>query len=94
MLGRLSPILAVIGGLTLILLALPTVIVVSTSFTETRIVSFPPRGFTFKWYLELFSTEWFVKTFMNSLYAAAICTAQSIPVGVAAALALNKYKVR
>ncbi|MEM3109343.1 MAG: ABC transporter permease [Candidatus Bathyarchaeia archaeon] len=92
--NKLSPILAAVGAFTLILLALPTIIVVSTSFTETRMVAFPPRGFTLKWYLELLSTEWFIKTFMNSLYAAAICTTLSIPVGVAAALALNKYRVR
>lgn len=92
--NKLNLILSLLGALNLILLSLPTIIVVSTSFTEARIVSFPPKGFTFKWYLELFSTEWFTKTFMNSLYAATICTALSIPIGVAAALALNRYRIK
>jgi len=92
--NKLILILMIVGVFNLLLLALPTLIVVSTSFTETKIVSFPPKGFTFKWYSELFSTEWFLKTFMNSLYAATICTMLSIPVGISAALALNRYRLK
>jgi len=90
----MKPILVLVVAFCILLLILPTIIVFATSFTESEIVTFPPKGFTLRWYFELAVTGWFLRTFLNSLYAATFCTILSVPVGVLTALALNRYKVR
>ena len=42
-------------------LLLPIFAIVTTSFTELGYVSFPPKGFTFKWYLDVFDRPGFGK---------------------------------
>lgn len=91
---RIRPLLVVLIVFCLLLLLLPTIIVFTTSFTESEIVAFPPKGFTLRWYSQLAVTGWFLRTFLNSLYAATFCTVLSIPVGVFTALALNRYRIR
>ncbi len=93
-LGKIKPLLIFFVVFDLVLLFLPTLIVFLSSFTESTMVAFPPKGFTFKWYTELAVTEWFLRTFLNSLYAATFCTIISVPVGVFTAIALNKYRLR
>jgi putative spermidine/putrescine transport system permease protein len=34
----------------ILILSVPTIIVVGASFTTSSMISFPPEGFTFKWY--------------------------------------------
>ena len=38
--------MAALGGLTVFYLLAPTLVIVPMSFTEARILSFPPEGFT------------------------------------------------
>ena len=47
----------VIGGLALLaafIIVAPVVIVLATSFTEGQALKFPPKGFSFTWYEQLF----------------------------------------
>ena len=40
--------------LIFVFLLAPLVVVICTSFGESRFVTFPPQGFTLKWYAEAF----------------------------------------
>jgi len=91
---QLSVLFTIIVAFDLIVLFLPSVIVFLSSFSDSKILSFPPVGFTVRWYEQLARTDWFLRTLMNSVYAAVLCTILSIPVGVSAAIALNRYRVR
>ena len=76
------------------LFIMPNLIIVVASFTESEVITFPPRGLTLKWYPEALTSEWFMKGLINSLIAAGFCTLLSIPVGVFAAYALLRMRIR
>lgn len=78
----------------LVFLAIPTIIVLITSFTASEIISFPPNGLSLKWYIALFQREDFHRAFLRSTEVSLICTAIAIPAGVLAALAMVRYRIR
>lgn len=83
-----------IVALDLIFLSLPTIIVVAASFTASDVVTFPPKGFSLKWYVKLLAQEDLIEAFFRSFQVAVLCTLLAIPSGLGAALALYKYRVR
>jgi len=83
-----------IVGFNLVCLALPTVIILVTSFTAGNIIRFPPDGFSLRWYGELAQETDFQDAFWRSLYVAIICTAVSIPSGTLAALSLARRRLK
>jgi putative spermidine/putrescine transport system permease protein len=78
----------------LLLLGLPTLIIFGASFTAGEIVTFPPDGFSLRWYGELWRLEDFKNACLRSLYVSVICTVISLPVGTFAALALMRARLR
>lgn len=78
----------------LLLLGLPTLIIFGASFTAGDIVSFPPDGFSLRWYGELWRLEDFQSACWRSLYVSVICTLISLPVGTLAAIALMRGHLR
>lgn len=84
--GRIAFRLAVIAAYLLIFA--PVVLVVITSFFADEIVSFPPSGLTFQWYINAWSKREFARGFETSLKVALIATVIGVPLGTAAALAL------
>jgi putative spermidine/putrescine transport system permease protein len=95
-LKRTHLVLIVITVLDVIFLGLPTVIILLGSFTSGKIISSPPQGLSFQWYVKLLepAMRMFRMAFVRSSYVALFCTLLSIPVGIFAALALNKYNIR
>lgn len=89
--GGVQKIIVILISLIFIL---PNVIIVMGSFTEEDVISFPPRGFTLKWYPAALTSGWFLKGLVNSLIAAGFCTLLSIPVGVFAAYALLRLRIK
>lgn len=77
-----------------IFLAVPTIIVIATSFTTSDAIRFPPQGFSLQWYEKLYNSESIGRAFGRSLYVSVICTLLSIPIGTLAALAMAKYRVK
>jgi putative spermidine/putrescine transport system permease protein len=80
--------------LEIVFLILPSAIVLVVSIGPSEIVSFPPSGFTLKWYGSLLGDAGYAEPFVHSLYAATLCTGLSIPIGVATAIGLNRYEIR
>ena len=71
-------------------LLLPLVIVVLASFNSGELLTFPPEGFSFRWYVSFFDSVSFMNSLYFSLRIAAICTVVSTILGTMTAL----YSVR
>ncbi|MBX9457444.1 MAG: ABC transporter permease [Rhizobium sp.] len=78
----------------LLMLSAPTVVVLGASFTSGNIITFPPDGFSLKWYGAIAGASDLRQAFVRSLIVAAICTLVAIPVGTLAGIALAKYRIR
>jgi putative spermidine/putrescine transport system permease protein len=86
--------LYVVGGLVLLFLIVPVLIVVPMSFSDSRFLTFPPPKLSLRWY-EAFlgSAEWRDATRVS--FTAAICTMLlATPLGVAAAYGLHVAETR
>ena len=67
----------------------PIFIVVVISFTSKEMITFPPEGFSFRWYKEFFTEPPWMGTFKNSIIIACYSTLVSTFVGTLASLALK-----
>ena len=85
--------LGVLGGIAMLLLVAPTVIVLVTSFTNAYSLKFPPPGYSTRWYEALWNdSPEIVAAALLSLEIAAIATVVSTLLAVAAALALARRR--
>lgn len=74
------------------ILIAPMLVIIATSFTTASYLSFPPIGFTFKWYeLALRKTE-FLNSFYYSLYVALAAAAVATVLGGFIAIALTRFR--
>ena len=82
------------AALAFFVLLLPLASVIWVSFFENKIISFPPKGYTFAWYANAWDMPRFRQGFMTSVQVGAIATAISLLVGVPAALYLARSDFR
>lgn len=73
-------------------LYLPVLILMMFSFNDSRSLTLPLSGFTFRWYEKLFSNEDLLQAISNSFYVAIIATAITLVIGVPAAIALDRLE--
>jgi len=83
-----------IAVFSLVLLVAPSIIVVMISFDTRAFVSFPPEGFTLRWYWEVFQQGELVEAMLNSLQVGVTVTVLCILLGVPTALACVRGKFR
>lgn len=81
-------------GFCILILSVPTIIVVGASFTSGNIITFPPEGFSLKWYGKIALARDLQQAFLRSLYVSTVCLIVSVPVGTLAGLALSRFKMR
>ncbi|HTK00195.1 MAG TPA: ABC transporter permease [Bordetella sp.] len=81
-------------GLALIVLVLPTVVILATSFTSSESLQFPPQGYSLRWYRELLDADQMRQAAWNSLVLAFWTMLLSSVLGTAAALGLSGAKPR
>ncbi|MBB3064330.1 MULTISPECIES: ABC transporter permease [Limibacillus] len=81
--------ISAIAWVAIIFLIAPLIIIVGSSFTQTDFVTFPPRGFTLRWYVEAMSVGGFVQAFFDSLLIAAATMAGAALIGIPTALGLR-----
>lgn len=79
---------------SLLLLVAPSIIVVIISFDTRAFVSFPPEGFTLRWYAEVFNQGKLVEAMINSLQVGLTVTVLCIVLGVPTALACARGRFR
>ena len=81
--------------LVMLFLLAPLVVIVIASFTPTALITFPPQGFSLKWYANIFgSSTHFMDGLVNSLKIGILATAADILLGVTAALSVCRYSFK
>jgi putative spermidine/putrescine transport system permease protein len=79
---------------SLALLVLPSIIVVMISFDTRAFISFPPQGFTLRWYQEVFAHPALVGAMWTSLKVGLMVTAACLVLGLPTALACVRGEFR
>lgn len=75
-------------------MTLPAVVVVAVSVNPTAILSFPPAGFSLRWYANVVTYPQFQRAAVNSVAVTAAAVLLALPVGTLAALALTRGRFR
>ena len=89
---RVNWLCTLVAILVMIFLVGPLVVIVIASFTPTALVTFPPQGFSLKWYANIFtSSTHFMDGLVKSLEIGLLATALDVLLGVTAALAICRY---
>jgi spermidine/putrescine transport system permease protein len=89
-----SKVLTLHGIISYIFLYAPIVLLIIFSFNNSRFVSASWKGFTFQWYLELFSNEAIGASLKNSLIISLTSTFISVIFGTMVSLAMERYTFR
>ncbi|HEV8696110.1 MAG TPA: ABC transporter permease [Candidatus Limnocylindrales bacterium] len=83
-------VMAALGGLTVFYLLAPTLVIVPMSFTQARILSFPPQGFTLQWYQRMFTDPQWAAGIQHSAQVATLTAIIATVLGTLAALGLTR----
>ncbi len=84
------PLLRTFSLLVFAFLYLPIVVLILYSFNQEGVGGFPPKHFTLLWYQRLFADGAIWSSVLNSLLVALGAVALSLPLGLLAALALER----
>jgi len=88
------PLLNAFAVLVFAFLLGPLVIIVGAALSDTTFLTFPPRGLSLRWFQNSFAVSAFPRTALTSLWLALAATTLSLCVGIPAAYALARYRVR
>ncbi|KAA0892575.1 ABC transporter permease [Pusillimonas sp. ANT_WB101] len=82
--------LAVVSIGALLFLLLPALIVIPMSFSESTSLRFPPEGFSFRWYIQVFSDPLWISAIKTSVVLALISSSLALILGSLAAYGLTR----
>ena len=88
--GHPSLLLTAGAAVILLFLQLPVIVVALGSFTETSYLTFPPQGFTMRWFSDVLTDPDWLSAIGFSLGLALLATFCSMVLGMAAAYAINR----
>ncbi len=80
-------------GLITLFLLLPMIVVAGISFNQRKSLFFPPKGFSFKWYGELFTKSDWLEPLTNSLIVASSSGVIAISIALPISYFLWRYKI-
>lgn len=83
-------ILFTITALMMIFILAPLIVVVAMSVSDSYFVTFPPQGFTLRWYAKILQDRDFLEALQLSFLLAFATTAGSLLLGIPAAIALTR----
>ena len=78
--------LLALGALTVFFLMAPTLVVVPMSFTASNALTFPPEGFSTRWYEKMLTDPQWSTGFVNSAQVASLTAVLATTLGTLAAL--------
>ncbi|MDQ1129294.1 ABC transporter permease [Microbacterium sp. SORGH_AS_0888] len=84
----------VIAILASLLLIVPFLILVATSWTSGSFILFPPEGFSLRWYGEVLGDRRWMGAFWLSVWESALATLIATILGVAGAIGLTRVRSR
>lgn len=87
-----SRILMVASMLVLIFLLAPLLVVIAISFTSSNFLTFPPEGFSLKWYDQIINNPLYVDAFWLSIQIAGLGTLLAIILAVPASIILARKR--
>jgi putative spermidine/putrescine transport system permease protein len=90
---KTRPVLLSLAVLGYAVMIVPILFVVLTSFTAGSTLSFPPSGFSLKWFDKALSYTPFMESLTSSLLLAVVSTALALALGVPAALAIARSRL-
>lgn len=82
------------GGLVIAILILPIIVVMIISFSSASYLTFPPPGFSLRWYEQFFSDTNWMSAFWTSLIVAATSACIAVALGTSAALGIVRSNIR
>jgi putative spermidine/putrescine transport system permease protein len=91
---RTSLALRVIATTILIFLLIPLVLIIPISFTSTLFLSFPPKGFSLRWYTELLDAPIWAHAFFLSLRVGVTSAILAMVLGLFASIAVVRTNFR
>lgn len=80
------------AGFSMLYILLPLISVTWLSFYEQEIPSFPPEGYSLRWYAAIAGNSRFIDGLLLSLQLGVSATAIGLAVGVPAALCLSRFR--
>ncbi len=80
------------AGASLGFILLPLIFVIWLAFFQNEIVSFPPEGYTLRWFRAIFDQNKFVDGFVVSIQTGLVATLLGLALGVPAALAAARRR--
>ena len=80
-------------GLITLFLMLPLIVVAGISFNQRKSLFFPPKGFSFKWYGELFTENDWLDPLTNSIIIASSSGVIAISIALPISYFLWRYKI-
>ena len=89
---RTHPLIVLAGLVTLIVLLAPLAIVVAISFTSSAMLTFPPEGFSLRWYERLLHHPELLGAMATSLELALATAVASMLLGTTAAVGLRQAR--
>ncbi|WP_029005320.1 ABC transporter permease [Azorhizobium doebereinerae] len=81
-------------ALVVAFILLPAVVVTLSAFNDKAIMSFPPTGYSLRWFARAFSYKDFATGFRNGLIITAFASTLALLVGTGFAFALDRYSFR
>ena len=90
---QLHPALIGLTVVVYIFLVGPLIIVLGASVSDTTYLTFPPQGFSLRWFSNIFEISAFRRTIVTSLELAVLSTGLALLIGIPAAYALNRYRI-
>lgn len=84
---------SVVGFLVLVILVVPLLIVVITSFGQESAISFPIKGFTFDWYKNVFQQPDFVEGLKMSALVAILASFLALLIGIPTVYVLTRFNI-
>lgn len=84
----------IFAGLVFAFLFVPLILILVTAFGTRDVIEVPIHGFTLKWFVNVFQSPAFVSSFLFSLKLAVLATVLALLVGIPAAYALSRYRIR
>ncbi|WP_102225321.1 ABC transporter permease subunit [Acidimangrovimonas sediminis] len=83
-----------LGGFVIVTLIAPIIVVMIISFSKASYLTFPPPGFSLRWYEEFFSDSQWMGAFVNSVKIACISAVISVTLGTMASIGVVRGRFR
>ncbi|MBS9721384.1 ABC transporter permease subunit [Tianweitania sp. BSSL-BM11] len=82
------------GGFVIATLIVPIIVVMIISFSKASFLTFPPPGWSFRWYEKFLTDSQWISAFTSSLTIAVISSAMAVTLGGLAAMGIVRSRIK